>query len=136
MKIAWSDHALDRAEERGPAWDLFRTLVERAVESREWDVWYEIDPREDRGMRENLVVCAKGKEETYAVVRITRDGVYLVVSVLTKKQHDFNTRSLWFRTPQAARKEAAQRESAAQQGVAPASRPLTHNPFAKLKGAR
>lgn len=133
MKIAWSDHALARAKERGPAWGLFRALVERAVESREWDSWYEIDPREGRGMRENLVVCATAKKEnTYAVVRHTNNGAYLVVSVLTQQQHDFNARTLWFRTPEGARAEATRAEAEARAGLSPSGRPLTYNPFERL----
>lgn len=135
MTVHWSDHALDRAKERGPSWGLFRALIERSIEARDWEIWYEVDPREDRGLRENLVICAPHPSgPTYAVVRQPPDHSYVVISVLTQKQYEFNKRSLWSSTPQGARKEHERVEEEKRRGLSPSARPLTFNPFQKIKG--
>lgn len=132
--IVWSVHALARAKERGPSWGLFRALIERAIEAREWDIWYEVDEREGRGLRENLLIrAAHNSGDTYAVVRQSPDHTYVVVSVLTQKQYEFNTKSLWSSTPQGALREHERQEAEKRQGLSPTTRPLTHNPFSKIK---
>lgn len=133
MIIDWSAHALARAKERGPAWGLFRALIERAIEARDWEFWYEVDTRENRGLRENLVICANHPDgNSYAVVRQSPDRAYVVVSVLTEEQYQFNKRALWSSTPQRAVREHERREEEKKQGLT-TTRPLTFNPFEKLK---
>lgn len=134
MKIEWTDHALVRAKERGPVWGLFRALIERAIESREWEEWFEVDRREDRGLKTNLVVRAT--DGTSAVVRISGDdGAYLVVSVLTAEQYKFNSEQLWSKTADRALAHAAKEEADGRLGLSP-TRALTHSPFAVLAQKR
>lgn len=117
-RLFWSDHALERLEERARA--SFVRAVRDALRARDWDVWYEVDPREGRGLRRNLVVPRQG--EYRAVVRVNEDGNYIVVSVLTAQQAHFNTSALWHKTAEAARANRPR----------PTAGPLTHNPFATL----
>ena len=109
-------------------------MVERSIESREWESWYEVDGREGRGLRENLVIRATNCDgHTYAVVRTTNGGGYIVVSVLTNDQYEFNTKSLWSSTAEGALREHERRESERRAGLSPTIRPLTFNPFAKIR---
>ena len=117
--VIWTDHALERAAERAATEPRLRELVELAIESRDWEVWHEHDPRpregsrHARGWRENLLIHAG---QAWAVVRYDRR--YLVVSVLTEEQYRWNTQRLWSRTPNAP---------VAGRG------PLKQSPFAGLK---
>jgi hypothetical protein len=118
--IIWSDHALDRLEER--ARTDFARAVHGALRARDWAIYYEIDPREGRGLRTNYVVPREGAHR--AVVRLTPRGDYIVVSVLSAQQAEFNATTIWGSTP-----EQAQLRGNRERGTSP----LTHNPFRSLK---
>lgn len=120
IRIHWTDHALDRLEERARV--DFARVVHGALRARDWAVYYEIDPREGRGLRTNYVVPREG--EYRAVVRMNPNGAYIVVSVLSAQQAEFNAATMWGATPEQAR-ERARRETGERA-------PLTHSPFRKL----
>ena len=130
MKIIWSPHALKRAKQRGGTWERFRNHVEGKIESREWDEFYEYDPREGRGVCRNLLVrvCFVS-----ALVRVGSDDVYIVVSILTRAQREFNETTMWSKDARQARlRYETSPRATAELGVRP--RGLTHSPFSNLKG--
>lgn len=132
MNVAWSDHALVRAKQRGPDWATFRTAVERAIEARDWEEWFEVDPRENRGLRTNLVV--RSPDGTAAVVRLVpSNDCYLVVSVLTSAQYEFNAERLWFITKAGALAQAHRQRREGESGLSPTTAALKFSPFAGLK---
>lgn len=128
MNVFWTEHALERARDRAmPAG--FIENVRAKVYARDWESWFEVDDRAHprsstgaaRGLRENLLVCAPGG---WAVVRLDRD-VYVVVSVLTEEQYQFNRSTLWSPTPGRAR-EKLELEARGER------EPLRFSPFARL----
>lgn len=128
MNVFWTEHALERARDRAMPSGIIENVRAKGY-ARDWESWFEVDPREHprsstgaaRGLRENLLVSAPGG---WAVVRLDRD-VYVVVSVLTEEQYQFNRSTLWGST-----KERAERLAARGAGQ---PLPLTHKPFARLK---
>lgn len=128
--VVWSVHGTVRSKERTGTWDRFRISVERALVIREWETFYEVIMGE---VLENRLVRGIGG---YAVVRRgTTDGLpsYVVVSVLTASQYNFNQKTIWHRSPEKALAEREARETDRARGVSPRGTPLTHSPFAVLK---
>lgn len=127
IDVVWSDHATVRTRERTGTWGRFRNGVEAALEAREWEEWFEVDTREGRGLRTNLLVRS---DNAWALARLGTDGRYVVCSVLTNAQYDFNARNLWRASAAAALGKAELDAEQARSG--PVRPPLKHNPFAKL----
>jgi hypothetical protein len=121
--IFWTDHAEERLKQRGR--EKLSSIIEQAIEIQRWEEWFEVDTREGRGLRCNLVVDAGGGVR--AVARRNGDAV-VIVSILTEQQYQFNVANLWSRTA----REALHRPRNAPNKTRPMV-PLTHRPFSKLK---
>lgn len=118
-----SPHADDRLRERTESTRLeVHRLVVEALRQRAWNEFWEYDPREQRGICRNLLVQVAGS--FWVLVRQATDGTYIAVSVLTQKQYENNVALLWHRDAEAARLAMLRRKD---------PKPLTHNPFKKLK---
>ncbi len=127
--VVWSTHGTVRSKERTGTWDRFRVSIECALVERQWEIFYEVIMGE---VLENRIVHGNGG---YAVVRAgVTDGLpsYVVVSVLTASQYNFNQGQLWHRTREKALAERTEREEARRAGLSPKSKPLTWSPFAAL----
>ncbi len=136
LPVVWSRHALAKAKEHVRPWTSFRSLVDRKIQEERWDVWWELEPRE-REMRRNLVIgddCPTG--QTYAVIRLADDDVYLVLTVLTTQQHAFSTTHCWHRTSQRVLDQLETADRARAVGLSPPAAALTHSPFASLRRFR
>lgn len=126
MNIYWSHHARDRLRERASKANA-TALIERALAARSWEIWFEVDERNERGLRCNLVVEAGGVR---AVARHGENGEDLVVvSVLTEHQYQFNIANLWAKTSAEAIALVRERYYASQRRYAKPMKPLTHSPF-------
>lgn len=120
--IVWSPHARQRAEQRGPT--TLKSIHERirnAFAAHTWEERWEVDVREGRGLRLNyLVRCG----DCWALLRLAGDSrTFIICSILTLYQRDFNETHLWHRSAEDAR-------AAADAPKTHASAPVTHNPFA------
>lgn len=121
--IIWSPHAKERSVKRaGATWWKLHETIDRHVRVEAWEIWWENDRREKRGIVANHVVPVD-EAACYAVLRRgpgerPNEEVLIVVSLLTREQYEKNKKVLWFRS---------------YEECAAGTRTLKHTPFSNLK---
>jgi hypothetical protein len=123
VAVIWSPHAKERLSERArqrvPEVDAELAQKHNA---RDWEEWYEHDPREGRGVVLNRLVLLDSAQ-CWVLLRPADGGRnHVVASVLTPAQYDNNSQTMWSRSPGLA----------APPPRATRDKPLTHSPFRAL----